>query len=238
MTEPAGDDDIGSIYRATIDGLYAFVARRCDGDRDLAEDVTQEAWLRAVRAWNVSGIPASPQAWLTTVARNLLANHFRRAPMEAMTDHFSGPDVQSGAGERQSLVQRGLARRLIFLRRNSGHILNGKSPVRGGVRRAWELRVSCNAVVAFGRSQLSRSASRSARSATSHRRKFATAAGATRCSRLPEPISRYRRYARLSRANASTRCYARNAPARQAARTPWRRSWSCMPCKRSSPANN
>jgi hypothetical protein len=33
--------DIRDIYRATVDDLYDFVARRCHGDRGLAEDITQ-----------------------------------------------------------------------------------------------------------------------------------------------------------------------------------------------------
>ena len=70
MTLPATEDEIRRLYQETIDELYAFVASRCRGDRDLAEDVTQEAWLRAVRAWHAKGIPDRPAAWLTTVARN------------------------------------------------------------------------------------------------------------------------------------------------------------------------
>ena len=46
----------------TLPELYAFVARRARGDRELAEDVTQEAWLRAVRAWRATGPPDSPLA--------------------------------------------------------------------------------------------------------------------------------------------------------------------------------
>jgi DNA-directed RNA polymerase specialized sigma24 family protein len=49
MPQPAGEDEIRRIYQATIDDLYGFVSRRCGGDRDLAEDLTQETWLRAVR---------------------------------------------------------------------------------------------------------------------------------------------------------------------------------------------
>jgi hypothetical protein len=38
------DDEIREIYRSTLDELYDFVARRCEGDRGLTEDITQEAW--------------------------------------------------------------------------------------------------------------------------------------------------------------------------------------------------
>jgi RNA polymerase sigma-70 factor (ECF subfamily) len=72
------DQRIVDVYRETIDGLYRYVSRSCYGDRALAEDVTQEAWLRAVRDWRRKGPPDEPLAWLIAVARNLLASHFRR----------------------------------------------------------------------------------------------------------------------------------------------------------------
>ena len=72
------DERILGIYRETIDTLYRYVSRNCGGDRALAEDVTQETWLRAVRDWRKKGPPDQPAAWLTAVARNLLISYFRR----------------------------------------------------------------------------------------------------------------------------------------------------------------
>jgi RNA polymerase sigma-70 factor, ECF subfamily len=74
----ATEERIVAVYRETIDALYAYVSRCCYGDRTLAEDVTQETWLRAVRDWRRKGPPDRPLAWLTTVARNLLASYYRR----------------------------------------------------------------------------------------------------------------------------------------------------------------
>ena len=87
-----GRDDIEArmlaVYRETIEPLYAYVSRCCYGDRTLAEDVTQEAWLRAVREWRRKGPPDRPLAWLTTVARNLLVSYYRRkkpAPLDSVS---------------------------------------------------------------------------------------------------------------------------------------------------------
>ena len=118
MPHPAAptEDDIRRIYRATIDELYGFAARRCDGDRDLAEDVTQETWLRAVGAWESKGIPERPLAWLTAVAARQLANHFRRPDIRRADrnalDDLRAPDASSArlSRERRSLVERALAR--------------------------------------------------------------------------------------------------------------------------------
>ena len=44
----------------------------------LAEDVVQEALLRALQLWSYRGIPDNPAAWLTQVAKNLALNALQR----------------------------------------------------------------------------------------------------------------------------------------------------------------
>src|SRR5690606_4419103 len=66
-----------SQYRTHVRPLYAYVARRTGGNRQLAEDVVQETWLRALRDWRCNGLPREPLAWLSRVASNLLASYFR-----------------------------------------------------------------------------------------------------------------------------------------------------------------
>lgn len=51
---------------------------RLTGDVQLAEDAVQEAALRALRSWPGSGIPTSPRAWLTVVARRCALDLVRR----------------------------------------------------------------------------------------------------------------------------------------------------------------
>src|SRR5579872_6381909 len=78
MRSAPAEQRIPDVYRQTIGPLYAYVARRCGGDRALAEDVVQETWLRAVDVWPRKGLPDTPAAWLTSVAHNLLVSHYRR----------------------------------------------------------------------------------------------------------------------------------------------------------------
>jgi RNA polymerase sigma-70 factor (ECF subfamily) len=111
------DARILAVYRDTIDALYRYVSRNSCGDRSLAEDVTQETWLRAVRDWRRKGPPDEPLAWLTTVARNLLASYYRRrrpssldsvTPGELLAAFDDGRAAESA--EMTSLVCRALAR--------------------------------------------------------------------------------------------------------------------------------
>lgn len=78
MSSRISEVELRSIYQASVDALYGYASRKCGGERDLAEDVTQEVWLRAVREWPRTGAPDNPLAWLTTVARNLIINHFQK----------------------------------------------------------------------------------------------------------------------------------------------------------------
>src|SRR6185436_1245281 len=78
MHERVSEEQFRQIYRDTIGALYGYASRRCGGQRELAEDVTQETWLRAVRDWRRKGPPDNPLGWLTTVARNLILDPLRR----------------------------------------------------------------------------------------------------------------------------------------------------------------
>jgi RNA polymerase sigma-70 factor, ECF subfamily len=105
------------IYWETIETLYGYSSRRCGGQRELAEDVTQEAWLRAVREWRRKGIPEAPLAWLTTVARNLIVDQLRKAedlPLDAVqaTDLLTAVDQNdvTESAEITSAVTKALLR--------------------------------------------------------------------------------------------------------------------------------
>ena len=109
--------ELERIYDDTIVELYGYVSRRCGGRRDLAEDITQEAWLRALRHWREHGVPANPLGWLTTVARNLIVSFFRRreaVPLDALSpsDVLAAVDANTvnESAEIASLVSRALTR--------------------------------------------------------------------------------------------------------------------------------
>lgn len=47
----------------------------------LAEDIAQEAMLRALRTWSMGGVPPNPSAWITRVAMNLAKDALRHKRM-------------------------------------------------------------------------------------------------------------------------------------------------------------
>lgn len=107
-----GGDAFLRLYRETVEPLYRSVARRARS-RDLAEDVTQETYLRAVAHFSRSGFPREPLAWLRAVARNLLRSHFRRtAPLSAAPrdlDALLAPEADRDDGAA-ALLECALAR--------------------------------------------------------------------------------------------------------------------------------
>src|SRR5262249_47237922 len=53
------------------------------GDWDLAEECAQDAFTRALQAWQRDGVPDRPGAWLTTAARNRAVDVLRRRAGES-----------------------------------------------------------------------------------------------------------------------------------------------------------
>jgi RNA polymerase sigma-70 factor (ECF subfamily) len=62
------------------------------GDWDLAEECAAEAFAEAVPAWERSGVPDSPLAWLTTVARNRARDRMRRRTTEGAKLALAAPE--------------------------------------------------------------------------------------------------------------------------------------------------
>ena len=56
------DEQIPEVYARTSGPLRARLMRSVHGDDDLADDILQDTWLRAVRNWRALGVPAAPAA--------------------------------------------------------------------------------------------------------------------------------------------------------------------------------
>jgi RNA polymerase sigma-70 factor (ECF subfamily) len=98
--DPAAFDEVYAGYRAR---LYSFL-RRLTGRRELAEDLSQETWLRlADRAVDLREDTVL-SAWLFTVARNLAASYWRSrwldGPLVSNIDDLDLPGDPATSPER------------------------------------------------------------------------------------------------------------------------------------------
>ncbi len=80
------------FYRAERTNVLRSVIFTID-DRDLASEVTDEAFARAFGRWAEVGSMASPSGWVYRVALNLARNRFRRLRLERRRPQTSPESV-------------------------------------------------------------------------------------------------------------------------------------------------
>jgi RNA polymerase sigma-70 factor (ECF subfamily) len=69
------------MYETALPEVYGYLLARC-GNRTLAEELTSETFLGAVRECRKSAATPVSVAWLIGVARHKLADHWRRRERE------------------------------------------------------------------------------------------------------------------------------------------------------------
>lgn len=69
--------DFRQFYERHVDKIHRFLLLRVGGNRPLAEDLTSEVFLKALEAYDRYDPTISASAWIYTIARNQLANHWR-----------------------------------------------------------------------------------------------------------------------------------------------------------------
>jgi len=78
-------------------------------DVGLAEELAQDALVAALSQWPAEGVPDSPGAWLTAVAKRRAVDHLRRARRVDLDDDVGDEPAAAPAGERDDVL------RLMFL---------------------------------------------------------------------------------------------------------------------------
>ncbi len=130
MTKPA----FRQFYERYVDKIHRFLLFRVGGNRPVAEDLTSEVFLKALEAYDRYDPSVSASAWIYTIARNHLINHYR-AQGKTVNDvnvadlPLAADDFLEGvlAEEDRALVRRALAgmepdkRRLIELKYLEGY---------------------------------------------------------------------------------------------------------------------
>jgi len=92
---------LSEIHNRYYGEIYRYVLYRT-GRTEVADDLASEVFLRFLDALHTGRTPqASLRGWLFGVARNLVADHFRRAPREQaeLDETFAAPGTTSAEAE-------------------------------------------------------------------------------------------------------------------------------------------
>ena len=101
MSYPASEMLVDHLFRHEAGKMIAVLTRLFGmHNLSVAEDVVQEAFLKATLTWKLKGVPANPAAWLMQVAKNKaldvlrhknIADHYSKEllhELQETTDHF------------------------------------------------------------------------------------------------------------------------------------------------------
>ncbi len=100
--------DAGTAYTLYADELLRSLTGRT-GDRELAQDLVSEAFLRLAREERAGRLPAHVRGWLYRVAANLLASHgrhvtvARRELARLAAPEASRPSAETEVAAREAL---------------------------------------------------------------------------------------------------------------------------------------
>ena len=74
---PSSADLLGTLTRDDSTRILATLIR-LTGDITVAEDALQDAMVKALSTWDVTGIPDNPRAWVIVTARRCAVDRIRR----------------------------------------------------------------------------------------------------------------------------------------------------------------
>lgn len=108
MSAQAHHELLGTLYRDHRNWLQGWLWGRL-GCRDVAADLTQDTFVRLLHSRELGAL-REPRALLTTIAKGLAANWFRRQSLErAWLDHLAQlPEACVPSLEEQALVSEAL----------------------------------------------------------------------------------------------------------------------------------
>jgi RNA polymerase sigma factor (sigma-70 family) len=84
--------------------------RRLTGSRDLAEDLTQEVFVRVVKGLRDYRADGREAGWVFQIARHVLADHYRRRPEPPVS--LADPEAATASGAAGQLLAFGLQQAL------------------------------------------------------------------------------------------------------------------------------
>lgn len=77
------------LYQRHVQALWKVAIYQCNGDKILAEEITQESWIRAVQGLERFEWRCSLKTWLTKIVINRCKEHYRTIPMQSGLHEFT-----------------------------------------------------------------------------------------------------------------------------------------------------
>jgi len=100
-----------SWYEDAVVRVYRYLYPRCGGDVGLSEEITQETFIQAIKQTSSYGGRSSSVTWLCTIARNKLADHYRRVDRDdrlrlrlVVGEIGMGPKAYGAIEDREALM--------------------------------------------------------------------------------------------------------------------------------------
>ncbi len=105
-------DALQAIYDAHVEQIYKFIFFKV-GNREDAEDITSQVFIKAAHSLDVSQKPPTQLAWLYQVARTTITDHWRNyykgvtSSLDALEEesplHLAAAPIYAGASEEEAL---------------------------------------------------------------------------------------------------------------------------------------
>jgi RNA polymerase sigma-70 factor (ECF subfamily) len=102
-------------YDDAMPRIYRYLLTRCGGDHGLAEELTQQTFVEAIRRRGRFGGRSDVVTWLVAIGRNKLVDHYRRHGRDERRQgqlidaHRIGADLDWDRHEERSAIDAALA---------------------------------------------------------------------------------------------------------------------------------
>ncbi len=94
---PTTSEELGAAFATLQKSLCNYLRRQVD-DPDIAEDLVQDVFVKALAAINANQEPSNLTGWLYTVARTTVVDHYRSKRLDIELDE-NLPDIQQANDE-------------------------------------------------------------------------------------------------------------------------------------------
>ena len=98
MQKVAKKREFEKFYQEHFDKVYRFIFFRSGGDKEAAEDLVSEVFMKALEHFDSYDEAVSKSAWIMTITRNHLFNHWR----DTKKTHALPQADEEGEGEFNS----------------------------------------------------------------------------------------------------------------------------------------